>query len=98
MSNTLPKMAVVSVKVDRALKEKMRRFSNVNWSETIREAIRRAVAEEELKGRRVDPDEVREASRLTDSIRRAAEGWNSTEEIRMWREARKQSSSTPRSS
>ena len=68
------KRKVVSVKVDRELREKMRRFSNVNWSETIREAIRRTVAEEELKGRRVDPEEVREASRLTDSIRRAAEG------------------------
>ena len=82
-------MEVVSVKVDRELKDKMKRYSNVNWSETIREAIRRAVAEEELKGRRVDPEEVREASRLTDSIRKAAEGWNSTEEIRKWREARR---------
>ena len=82
-------MEVVSVKVDKELKDKMRRFSNVNWSETIREAIRRAVAEEELKGRRVDPEEVREASRLTDSIRKTADGWSSTEEIRKWREARR---------
>ena len=82
-------MEVVSVKVDRELKDKMKRYSNVNLSETIREAIRREVAEEELKGRRVDPEEVREASRLTDSIRKAAEGWNSTEEIRKWREARR---------
>ena len=77
------------MKVDRELKEKMRRFSNVNWSETIREAIRRAVAEEELRGRRVDPEEVREASRLTDLIRKSAEGWSSTEEIRKWRQLRK---------
>lgn len=82
-------MEVVSVKVDRELREKMRRFSNVNWSETIREAIRQTVAEEELKGRRVDPEEVREASRLTDAIRKSAEGWSSTEEIRRWREARR---------
>ena len=79
----------MSVKVDKELRDKMRRFSDVNWSETIREAIRRAVAEEELKGRRVDPDEVREASRLTDSVRKAAEGWDSTEEIRRWRDARR---------
>ena len=77
------------MKVDKELRDKMRRFSNVNWSGTIREAIRRVVAEEELRGRRVDPEEVREASRLTDSIRRAAEGWSSTEEIRKWREARR---------
>ena len=82
-------MEVVSIKVDRELKEKMKRFSNVNWSETIRQAIRRAAAEEELKGRRVDPEEVREAVRLTDSVRRSAEGWSSTEEIRKWREARR---------
>lgn len=82
-------MEVVSVKVDKELKEKMKRFSNVNWSETIREAIRRAVAEEELKGRRVDPGEILEACRLTDSVRKTAHGWSSTEEIRKWREARR---------
>ena len=32
-------MEVVSVKVDKKTKDKMRTFSNVNWSETIRGAI-----------------------------------------------------------
>jgi hypothetical protein len=48
----------------------------------------RAVAEE-LKGRGVDPEEVREAARLTDSVRRSAEGWSSAEKIRKRREARR---------
>lgn len=82
-------MEVVSVKVDKNLKRKMKRFSNLNWSEIIREAIRNAVAEEELRGRQIDPEEVKEACRLTDSIRKVTEGWSSTEEIRKWREARK---------
>ena len=84
-------MEVVSVKVDQRTREKMRRLAHVNWSETIRRAIERTISEEELKDRRVDPKDVAEACKLTDSIRRSIAGWNSTEEIRKWREQRKRS-------
>lgn len=80
---------VVSVKVDKKTREKMRRFSNVNWSETIRSAIETKLAEEELKNRHLDFDEIREASKIADSVRKPLKGWNSTAEIRKWRDQRR---------
>lgn len=82
-------MEVVSIKVDKRIKEKMRRLSYINWSETIRRAIEKTVTEEELKERRVDPNKIEEAIRITDLLRRPSPGWSSTEEIRKWREQRK---------
>ena len=82
-------MEVVSVKVDKKTKEKMRKFSNVNWSETIRSAIETKLEEEELKNRHLDFEEIREASKIADSVRRSIKGWNSTAEIRKWRDQRK---------
>jgi hypothetical protein len=80
---------VVSVKVDKKTREKMRKFSNVNWSETIRSAIETKLEEEELKNRHLDFDEIRNASKIADSVRRPIKGWNSTAEIRKWRDQRK---------
>ena len=82
-------MEVVSVKVDERTKEKMRRLSHVNWSESIRKAIQRTIEEEELKERKVDPKDIEEACKISDSIRRPSPGWSSTEEIRKWREQRR---------
>ncbi len=44
-------MEVVSVKVNKKTKERMQRHNSVNWSDTIRDAIRHRLDEEELKGR-----------------------------------------------
>ena len=83
-------MEVVSVKVDKKIKERMQRHSQVNWSETIRDAIRNRLDEEEMKERHLDLKEVQEASRIADSIRKPSPpGWDSTVEIRKWRDARK---------
>lgn len=82
-------MEVVSVKVDSDTKERMRRLSHVNWSETIRRAIEHTIEEEELKGRNVNPRDIREARAIADSIRRPAKGWDSTSEIRKWRDQRR---------
>lgn len=81
-------MEVVSVKVDSDTKERMRRLSHVNWSETIRRAIEDTIEEEEMKERNVDPKDVREARDIADSIRRPSKGWDSTREIRAWRDRR----------
>ncbi|AIF82337.1 hypothetical protein NTE_00255 [Candidatus Nitrososphaera evergladensis SR1] len=87
-------MEVFSVKVDKRVKEKMKKFSHVNWSEIIRRALAAKIEEEEAKGasRTLDFDALSEAASLTDSIRKgtsSSKTWNSTEEIRRWREARK---------
>lgn len=85
-------MEVTSAKIDKKTKEKMKRFSDVNWSEVIRQAIASRIREEELKGR-ISPnkDEFADAERITNAVRarHAAEGWNSVEEIRKWRNVRK---------
>ena len=47
-------MEVVSVKVSKRMREKMRRLSYINWSETIRKAIEKTIEEEELKERSID--------------------------------------------
>jgi hypothetical protein len=82
-------MEVVSAKVDRGTREKMRRLSRINWSETIRRAIQATIEEEEMKERNVDPKDVREGLRIAASIRRPSKGWDSTKEIRKWRDLRR---------
>ncbi len=86
-------MEVISAKIDRKTKEKMKRFSDVNWSEVIRKAIAGRIREEELKSRKypLDKDELAKAAKMTDLVRAKhfAEGWSSVEEIRKWRDARK---------
>jgi hypothetical protein len=78
---------VVSARVDDETRRRMRRLPKVNWSEVIREAIVEKIRKEERR-REVDPRGLREAVRITDSLRAPAEGWDSTEEIRRWRERR----------
>jgi hypothetical protein len=90
--NVLPSfgMEVVSAKIDKKTKERMQRHNNVNWSETIRDAIRNRLDEEELKERHFDLKELQEASRIADSIRKPSpSGWDSTMEIRKWRDVRR---------
>jgi len=67
----------------------MRRLGHVNWSEVIRSALITKIKEEEAKLRSVDKASLIEASSMTDRIRKSSRGWDSTEEIRRWREARK---------
>jgi Arc/MetJ-type ribon-helix-helix transcriptional regulator len=69
----------LSVKVDEELREHMRRLKHVNWSEVIRESIRKKIEEE--NGRN-----IAEAVLLNERLRKAApEGWDSTKVIREWR-------------
>jgi hypothetical protein len=82
-------LEVFSVKVDKRVKEKMRKLPNVNWSEIVRRALAAKIEEEEAKTRTIDAKSVLEAASLTDKIRKTSIGWSSTEEIRKWRQARK---------
>lgn len=72
-------MKTLTVKVDEELREHMRRLKHVNWSEVIRESIRRKIEEE--KGRN-----IAEAVLINERLRREApEGWDSAKVIRDWR-------------
>ncbi len=78
-------MPVVTVRVDDDLKRKMEEFRGVNWSEVTRAAIEEKIREIEL-WRPIDPEALRKASQRTDALRRKIEGWESTVEIRRWRD------------
>ena len=77
------------MKVDKETRNKMRRLANVNWSETIRRAINETIEREELAERNVDPRDIKEGLKIAQSIRRPSKGWDSTKEIRKWRELRR---------
>jgi len=72
-------MSTITVKIDQDLREAMRKLRYVNWSEVVREAIRRRVKEERSRN-------LAEAVLLNERLRRKApEGWNSAKAIREWR-------------
>ncbi len=75
-------MPLVTVRIDDGLKRQMDGIP-INWSEAIREAIARIVADRTHRNR------VR-AAQTNDRIRiPAPEGFDSTRTIREWRDARR---------
>ena len=78
-------MAIVTARIDEELKKKMAQMRRINWSEVIRDAILHKIEEEEL-WKAVNSRKLAEAAIQTDSLRRKIEGWDSTAEIRRWRE------------
>lgn len=83
------RMDVVSFRVDKELRKKMRSLPYINWSSVFREAVTKKILEEESKRRRLDSNALSEAVEITERIRRTSPRWDSTEEIRKWREERK---------
>ena len=73
-------MPTVSLRVDEEIKAEMDQL-NVNWSALLRERI------EEVLDAEQDRD-LASAVVRTEQVRRSAEGWDSTEEIRRWRDER----------
>jgi len=78
-------MGVVSARVDEDTRRRLSRLSYINWCEVIRRGIKETLEEEEGK-RSVDPEALRRAARITDELRKETPGWDSTREIRRWRE------------
>jgi predicted transcriptional regulator len=78
-------MPIITLRVDDDLKKKMDELREVNWSEVAREAIREKITEAEL-WEPIDIFLLKEASADTDALRRTIKGWESTAEIRKWRE------------
>ena len=78
---------VISARVDEETRRRMKRLPHINWSQVIRDAIGEKIREEERRPH-VDPRELREAAAITDRVRAPSPGWDSTEEVRRWRERR----------
>jgi len=71
-------MVRTSVTVPKSLKEEMDR-ADTNWSAVVREAIKLRLGHEREK-------DVAEAVLINERLRRKApEGWDSAEVIRLWR-------------
>lgn len=77
-------MPVVSFRIDEKTKKKMRALKHINWSQLIRESIMHKIEE----ARRIDRALLLKAVEETDSLRRKVPGYDSTAEIRKWRERR----------
>jgi len=84
-------LALITVRIDDRLKEKMKSVRHVNWSEVIRAAIvERISIEESAKQRSVDWSLIERAIEDQDRLRAKTSGtWSGTEEIRKWRDLRK---------
>jgi hypothetical protein len=80
-------MPIISTRVDEETKRAIDAHKNVKWSEVIRERIKEKLEEEEA--RKVDRRLLLTAVEVTDRVRRRSPGFDSTKEIRRWREARR---------
>jgi len=86
-------MEVVSFKVDASTKRRMARIRDINWSEVLRDAIRRRLELEERLRAPIDRRQAIEAARRMDEFRSqiGRSEYNSTKEIRRWRDLRRPS-------
>ena len=85
-------LAIVTVRLDEQLKQKMKKLRHVNWSEVIRTAINERISQEETLAsqRSIDVASLRKAMADQDRLRSKTTGtWSGAEEIRKWRELRK---------
>lgn len=73
-------MPTVSVRVDEETKRRMDEL-NVNWSAVLREHIDERLEES-------DNRDLAQAVLLTERTRRSVDDWDSTDEIRRWRDER----------
>ncbi|RMF90485.1 MAG: hypothetical protein D6733_03650 [Methanobacteriota archaeon] len=80
-------MPVISLRIDEKTKRKMSRLKHINWSQVIREGILQKIEEEEK--RRIDRALLSQAVKENDRLKRKVPGYDSTLEIRKWREARR---------
>ena len=79
----------ISVKVDEETKSRMEFFSDVNWAEVIRSAIKRRLELEEDMRKPINKARAIKASKHMLKIKSKTSGkWSGVEEIRKWREGR----------
>ena len=77
----------ISVKVDEETKSRMELFSDVNWAEVIRAAIRRRLELEEDMRKPINKARAIKASKHMLKLKSKTSGkWSGVEEIRKWRE------------
>jgi hypothetical protein len=81
---------VISVRIDKQVRERMRELDHINWSAIIRRALIQYIAQEQEK--KFDMEKVKRACERIDKIRASGvfdEGKSSVEIIREWRNKRR---------
>jgi len=87
-------LATITVRIPDDLKKRMSLFSDVNWSEVVREALNERVELESRRKKMKELEKVREASDIAGRIYEKLLStygkipYNSAELIRQWRDAR----------
>ncbi len=73
-------MKAITVRISDSMREDMKSFKKINWSEEIRQSIERRLRLEKMKA----------ACDIQDRLRNKASGkWLGVKEIRKWREKRR---------
>jgi hypothetical protein len=80
---------IINARIDKETKEKMKKFSYINWSDVIRESVLKRLRDEESREHVIDKEAVAEGIAKAAMIRKSSIGWNSTEEIRKWRDIKR---------
>ncbi|MBU2559443.1 hypothetical protein KKA03_00935 [archaeon] len=80
-------MPIISIRVDGRTKKAMNAHKDVKWSEVVREGIKKRLQEEDI--RKIERGRLLKAVELTNALRRRSPGFDSTKEIRRWREIRR---------
>ncbi|MFQ5978080.1 MAG: hypothetical protein ACE5OZ_08125 [Candidatus Heimdallarchaeota archaeon] len=78
--------------MDDDLKKDMERLKTINWSEVLRKFVAERVRQEQEQMRPIDPVRRIKGSQLAREIQErhlSDPEWNSTEELRKWRDHRK---------
>ncbi|MFQ5838337.1 MAG: hypothetical protein ACE5HJ_06090 [Thermoplasmata archaeon] len=75
-------MPVMTIRLDEETREAMRRVRGVNWSQVLRQKIREVVQQ------RLRENKVKALLMAQELSREPAEGYDSTEVIRFWRDRR----------
>ena len=79
-------MEIITARIDRETKEKMKKLSYINWSDVIRDSVIRKIREEESRERIIDRVTIAEGMEMASGVRKSSFGWSSTEEIKKWRD------------
>ncbi len=84
-------METMSVRIDPELRRRLARVPDLNWSEVVRDALRERLELEEELRRPIHRARALRGARGIDRFRRkyGQSGFDSTKEIRKWRDSRK---------
>lgn len=66
--------------------KKLKKLSYINWSDIIRDSVIKKLKEEKSRERVIYREAIAEGIEIASTVRKSPFGWNSTAEIRKWRD------------